>query len=372
MGSAHKTAVFLVFISIGILMKWKMPSPAEQAGIKKIVLNLALPATIFIALIGVEVRTSFLVLPAMALALNGLLFLGFGPVLPWLGIRSDSPQHRTARMMVSSFAPGLTCFPFLLEYRGEEALAQAAMADLGNKVFVLIGLYLVAMHWHQVTSAAGPRALGDKLRSFAKTFLCEPVNLLILVALVMMSAGYSMASLPTVIAEPLRRLSAMMTPLVLLFIGLAVQLKGGQLWLLSSILLTRAAMVAWLCAFLSMLGGAVSPASLVVSFAFGLSACSFWPFMHISSVDHEQRALPPAERSFDASFAINMLALSFPLSTALILAVLSLGESGVETASLLGWSLGLTLAAAATHLLTGRRGPVKTPVGCEATPQTRS
>lgn len=365
MGSAQKTAVFLVFITIGILMKWKMPSAAEQAGIKKIVLNLALPATIFIALIGVEVRPSFLLLPFLALALNGFLFAGFGVLLPWLGVSTDSPQARTTKMMVSSFAPGLSCFPFLLEYRGEGALAQAAMADLGNKVFVLIALYLVAMNWHYRTHASGSLATGDKMRSFAKTFFTEPVNLLIIVALFLMSTGYSMASLPNVVAEPLRRLSGMMTPLVLLFIGLAVQLRGGQLWLLSSILLFRAALVTWLCVLVTAAGGLVSPGSLLVGLAFGLSACSFWPFMHISTVDKEEQAVPAHERTFDASFAINMLALSFPLSTALILILLSVGEPVVRFGSLLGWATGLTLAAGAAFLMTTRRAPSDAPVSCD-------
>lgn len=350
MVSANKTAVFLMFISIGLLMKWKMPSTAEQAGIKKIVLNLALPATIFIALMGVEVNPSLLLLPFLALALNGLLFVSVGAILPILGVDADSPKHRTSKLMVSSFAPGLSCFPFLLEYRGEDALALAAMADLGNKVFVLAVLYLVAMHWHDRTYPSDSSRTG-KLRSLAQSFLTEPVNVLIVLALALMSAGHSMASLPEVIAEPLRRLSAMMTPLVLLFIGLAVQLRGGQLWTLASILLVRAALVSWLAVALA---AVLSPSQVLVALAFGLSACSFWPFMHISSVDSKEKDLPSEARTFDGAFAVNMLALSFPLSTFLILLVLSVGEPIAQPSALVTLAGGLTAASLVTYLSSRR------------------
>jgi len=50
----QKTIVFLFFIFIGVLLKVKFKSKEEITGIKKVILNLALPATIFIALLGVR------------------------------------------------------------------------------------------------------------------------------------------------------------------------------------------------------------------------------------------------------------------------------------------------------------------------------
>ena len=68
----EKTLVFLVFIGIGVLLKTKFSSPQEVNGIKKIILNLALPATIFIALLGIKVEAQLLLLPVFALLLNFL------------------------------------------------------------------------------------------------------------------------------------------------------------------------------------------------------------------------------------------------------------------------------------------------------------
>ena len=61
----QKTIVFLFFIFIGVLLKVKFKSKEEISGIKKIILNLALPATIFIALLGVKVELHLLILPLL-------------------------------------------------------------------------------------------------------------------------------------------------------------------------------------------------------------------------------------------------------------------------------------------------------------------
>ena len=144
----QKTIVFLFFIFIGVLLKVKFKSKQEVNGIKKIILNLALPSTIFIALLGIKVELHLLILPLLALGLNLLLFLAMPLVLPIMGIGKGSPEYRTAKLLVPSLAPGLSSFPFILEFLGEDYLAKAAMSDLGNKVFVLFFLYLVAMNWH--------------------------------------------------------------------------------------------------------------------------------------------------------------------------------------------------------------------------------
>ena len=90
----EKTLVFLVFIFLGILLKIKFKSPQEINGIKKIILNLALPATIFIALLGIKVEASLVLLPLMALALNVLLFAISPFLLPIVGVKKNTPSYR--------------------------------------------------------------------------------------------------------------------------------------------------------------------------------------------------------------------------------------------------------------------------------------
>lgn len=322
----QKTVVFLFFIFIGILLKSKFKSKEEISGIKKIILNLALPATIFIALLGIKVEPHLLVLPLLALGLNLLLFLAMPFILPVMGIGRGTPEFRTAKLLVPSLAPGLSSFPFILEFLGEDYLAKAAMSDLGNKVFVLFFLYLVAMNWHYGLQSNGQKNDGKKLGPLIKAMVSEPVNIFIGMALVLLAFGMSMDSLPFFLSETLEKLSLIMTPLVLLFIGLAVKIKRKQFFQIFSLLCTRAGLVLLICGAFVLISGIQAQNEILLILAFGLSACSFWPYAHIAAVDSMEMEVEPQKKTFSSSFGVAVLALSFPLSTMLILAVLNSGS----------------------------------------------
>ncbi|MDM9630308.1 permease [Robiginitalea aurantiaca] len=319
----EKTLVFLVFILLGVLLKAKFKSPSEVNGIKKIILNLALPATIFIALLGMEVKTNLLLLPLMALAFNLVLFATMPLLLPLVGILKDTSSYRTAMLLLPSLAPGLSCFPFVLEFLGETYLAKAAMADLGNKVFVLIILYMVAMRWYYARNLNANTGSKAKIASLLKTLVTEPVNLFIGFALLLLFLGYSMDSLPFVIRNSLSKLSFIMTPLVLLFIGLAIRIKRKQFFQIFSLLAIRAGMVFFLVALWVSWVRIPLQEDLLLMLSFGLSACSFWPFAHLSVV--EGLETEKETKTFNSTYAIGILALSFPFSTLLILGVLNSG-----------------------------------------------
>jgi len=337
----QKTFLFLLFIGIGLLLKVKLKDKSELAGIKVIILNLALPATIFIALLGVNIEASLLLLPLIALLLNVVLFFVTPLVFPILGIKRGTPNFRTGQLLVSSLAPGLSCFPFILEYLGDSYLAKAAMADLGNKVFVLLILYLVAMRWHYKTQEIQNTSNKAKLKSLCIAMVSEPVNIFILVALVLLSFGLHMESLPFIVSESLSRLSLLMTPLVLLFIGLSVKIKKRQFAQIISLLLLRAGIVVLLGIGLISLANITIAQDRLLLLAFGLSACSFWPFAHIAAVDAQEKRVLNFRKTFNQNFAINILAISFPLSVVLILGILSAGTlfANIDTMLLLATAL---------------------------------
>jgi len=343
----QKTIVFLFFIFIGILLKTKFKSKEEITGIKKVILNLALPATIFIALLGIKVELHLLILPFLALGLNLLLFLAMPLVLPLVGIGKKTPEYRTAKLLIPSLAPGLSSFPFIMEFLGEDYLAKAAMSDLGNKVFVLFFLYLVAMNWHYSLQSGQKKNGGTKLKPLIKAMVSEPVNVFIGVALLLLTFGLTMDSLPFFLSETLEKLSLIMTPLVLLFIGLAVKIKRKQFFQIFSLLCTRAGLVLLISGVFVLVAGIEAKNEILLTMAFGLSACSFWPYAHIAAVDSMEMDKKPKKKTFSSDFGVAILALSFPLSTILILGVLNSGSIFVHTFNIFliaGVLLGLGLA----------------------------
>ena len=142
--------------------------------------------------------------------------------------------------------------------------------------------------------------------------------------LVLLIFGFTMDTLPVLFSDILTKLSLIMTPLVLLFIGLGIKLKRKQFFQVFSMLSMRAGLVFLLSGVFILFTGLQSIESLLLLLAFGLSSCSFWPYAHISTVEHLEVG-DNHKRTFDSDFALNILALSFPLSTILILGVLNTG-----------------------------------------------
>ena len=85
-----KTIVFLSFILIGILLKTKFKSREELDGIKKIILNLALPATIFIALLSIEIQWNLALLPFSCFRPKPFLVLGNTPGFTYYGYSCEN------------------------------------------------------------------------------------------------------------------------------------------------------------------------------------------------------------------------------------------------------------------------------------------
>ena len=331
----EKSISFLLFIAIGILLKKKISAGDETNGLKNLILTIALPATIFIALLKVNIHDNLLVYPILALFFNATLF-SFTPALLYIiGISKDAPAARSAKLLVPSLAPGLSCFPFILEFLGDNALAKAAMADLGNKFFVLFLLYLVALRWHYKNVDFEKTSIKSKLKALLKTLLYEPVNLFIFAALILVSFDITIDKIPSYIADTLTRLSYIMTPLVLIFIGLAVKLKKKQFFELFSLLLLRASFTLLVVTGIVALMDITVHKDILVMIAFSLSSCSFWPFAHISAIHFKEKNETPENKTFDTNFALSILALSLPISVLLILGILTAGDTFTSISNLL-------------------------------------
>jgi len=322
--AVQKTLSLLLLIGVGIIIRSKLKSKESLLGVKVLILSIALPATIFVALLKVEIETHLLFLPLIALGFNLLLLGVVFKVLPLMGISRDEPKAKTLMMLLPSLAPGLSCFPFLAEYMGDESLALAALADVGNKIFVLILLYMLAMHWYYKEVEFETNSNG-RLKSLALSLLKEPVNLLIICALILLSFDLNINALPAFMQSAVMRMSAMMTPMILIFIGMAVKIKWEQMRSIFTLLALRSGFAFILSALLILILPAMVPAALMVVVVFPQSACSFWPFAHMAAVDTLEEK--KTKKTFDTDFGLSVLACSLPFSTILILAICSLGET---------------------------------------------
>ncbi|WP_252940423.1 hypothetical protein [Roseivirga pacifica] len=334
----QKTLTFILFILVGFLIRKKFANKDQVNGIKNMILTIALPSTIFVALMGVQIEVSMLIYPAMALVFNFALFAITPLLLKLFGIAAESAQGRTLALLLPSLAPGLSCFPFILEYLGEDALANAALADVGNKFFVLIFLYVVAMNLFLRRNKGEANGSKGKIKSLLLSLIQEPINMVIVLALVLLALGLNFESLPSFIGDTFSRFSLMMTPMVLLFIGLAVKIDREALGKVFCVLLSRAGISMLFSALIVTLFGLTNPAVILLAVVFPLSSCSFWPFAHMAAFDAKEVEQKNKQFTFDIEYGVLVLACSLPISTLLILGVLASGHTfaNVSTIALSG------------------------------------
>lgn len=345
--AVQKTLAFLLLLIIGFLLRPKFQSQEQQKGIKTIILTIALPAIIFVALLKAELSQELLWLPVLTLGFNFLLFVGLQQLLPWYGIEKNTPTYRTYLLLFPSLAPGLSCFPFLIEYLGDDALAWGALADIGNKFFVLIVAYMVAMHWFFKLYPSLNGSSSGKIKALLISLVNEPINLVILSALALLSFGIRMEHLPTFVASTITNLSNLMTPLVLMYIGVAVVFNWNQIKKIFNLLLLRAGITFLVSAAVIFMIPGLPPLAVLVLVVFPQSAISFWPYAHMAAIQAMEGASNQEhKKTFDLELGINILALSLPFSTLIMLTVFSFGETFTSPHLLFTVGIGMIVSSA--------------------------
>ncbi|MBC6998292.1 permease [Cytophaga sp. FL35] len=338
----QNTLELLLIIGLGLLLQKKV-AKQDLKGVKTIILSIALPAVIFVALLKIKLESSLIVFPLLALTFNLVMLASSKYLLNATLSKKQESKRRTVMMLIPSLAPGLSCFPFIVLYLGDDSLALAALADVGNKIFVLILLYMLAMNWYRKRSLQDAKAsTSSKLKSLALSLLKEPINMVIIVGLLLLSFGLNMASLPEFLQNTIGSLKTLMTPLILLFIGMAVRLKGGEFGTIVSLLARRAGITFILSAIFVFAFPALSPALILLLVVFPQSSCSFWPFAHMSAVSSLEDNDGQKEPTFDINFAVNILACSLPFSTILIIGIFSFSEYFINPTIILSAGVLLT------------------------------
>ena len=323
----QKTFELLIIIALGVFLQKKVPKKENLSGVKTLILSVALPATIFIALLKIKLDSSLIALPLLAMTFNLCMFFGIRYGIEYFVPIHEKANKRTLMMLLPSLAPGLSCFPFIIAYLNEDALAKAALADVGNKVFGLILLYMLAMYWYRKRALTKvEESNGSKLKGLFLSLINEPINIVIVVALVMLGFGWDLLSLPEFLQNTIGKLSVIMVPLVLLFIGMAVRIKFSDFKYIFRLLTWRAGVTFLLSAIFIFIMPELSPAMILLLIVFPQSSCSFWPFAHMSAVKSLEDKDGQTSPTFDLDFAVSILACSLPFSTVVIISVFYFGD----------------------------------------------
>lgn len=327
----QKAIALLFLIVIGYLFKRKFHDPVSVSTIRNLILNVALPATIFLSTIEINTQLDLLLLPSFALTVNIYLMLVGFFLAHLLLQKSEKAKQRALILLFPSLAPGLTVYPFIEQFLGKQGLAWAALADTGNKLFVLIGLYALAIYWYQ-NSGSRDSPVKMPWKSIGLFLLVEPVNIAIVIGLVLAISHVGAEGLPLAFSDAIQKLAACATPLILFYVGISLNLKAFQLSTILMILLARAGVGFLFSAAAIALLHPSSLEAIVLFMTLPQASCSLWPLLHATRINHQDRSasneIESGEKSafFDVNFATALLALSFPFSIVVLLVVFSSGN----------------------------------------------
>jgi malate permease and related proteins len=358
-----KAIALILLIVTGFLLQKKFENPASIAALRLFILNVALPATIFLSTVDINTQLNLIVLPSFALAVNlCLMFAGVG--IARLLTRPSQPQQTRALILLfPSLAPGLTVYPFVEQFLGRQGLAWVALADMGNKLFVLIGLYALALYWFQKSALVQPANQTQAKRpgrwqTIARFLFTEPVNGAIVLGLVCASVQINTATLPLALVDAVQKFALCSTPLILFYVGVSLNLKKLQFGTLLLALFARAGLGFLISAAALALLQPSSIEAIALFISLPQASCSLWPLLHATTINQQADSTTPF---FDVDFATALLALSFPFSILVLLVVFSGGaffytpmHLVIVGAGFLGLFTGLFLIK---HLLKSRSHP---------------
>ena len=243
-------------------------------------------------------------------------------------------MRRAAALQLGTCAPASSVFAFVREFSSPAHVGLAALADMPNKAYVLLGLPKVA----ELRGDKGAAAAAVEKPSVRK-IITDPFNAGILGGLLLAVLGTPTSSLGF-FGAAVASLSAANTPVLFLLIGLKCEITGAAPALSLALLLARHGFVALGAAgFLRAFLAAAAPETRLACVLSSQAAVSVVGYGALA------RTWRPGD---DLDLAFNLVALSFPLTALMNTATCLLGRRYVDRVAFVG--LGYLAASAALYL----------------------
>ncbi len=211
----------VIFLIIGgkLLDRLDFLSPGAVDEVKKIVVNIGLPALLFTAFSSVKFQPKYLAVFALMFGLSaGLFFLGK------LIINLFNIESRIFPFLMTGFEAGMLGYPIFQATFGKDQLFKFAIVDFGQVTFVFLVLVSLLIRMSQEK--------GEK-ESPVLMFLKSPPVIGILFGLLFgtlgVFEGVSEGQFTNVILTTLNYLGALVVPLICLVIGYELQFNPNGL-----------------------------------------------------------------------------------------------------------------------------------------------
>ena len=212
----NKVLPILLLLSLGIWIRKKdFIAPATVADLRKIVVNLALPAVFFISFLDIELQISYLNVSVIVFAICVFLFL-LGKLLH----RRFATQHEYFPFLMTGFEYGMLGISLFGSAYGLENIAYIAVIGLGHEIFIwFVFLALLLMKRDGTQNVA----------QLGKAFFKSPVIIAILAGLIFNLLGLReflyQAPFTGGVINGLQFLTGLTVPLILIIVGYGIQFE---------------------------------------------------------------------------------------------------------------------------------------------------
>lgn len=225
--------ILLIMIGIGF-KRWQFLQPGTVVELKKIVINVGLPALLFMAFANVPLNRDTLLISVTIFASMALMF-GVGFVIK----RVVKSNNRYLPAYFTSFETGMIGYSLYATTFGQEHLFKLAIVDLGGFIF----MFFVLMGFLQ--QGSGERVhFGNILRSLATS----PIVISVFVGIVLSTSGVldlmKQQAVTNGILDLIGMLGSLTVPLICIAIGYELQLQGKGMGKPLAMAVTRMAL--WL------------------------------------------------------------------------------------------------------------------------------
>lgn len=206
--------LFMIVLGVWIRRR-QFLAPQTMADLRKLVVNIALPAVLFISFLNMELKTSYLVLFVVIFGLCGLMYLFARRLQPLLGVREEYFPF-----VMTGFEYGMIGVSLFGGAYGLDQIGYLAIMDLGHELFIwFVFLALLLMRRDGLTHPG----------QLVSAFFRSPVIVAILSSIVLNVLGLTGelydAPVTGAVLGTMDFLSALTIPLVLMIVGYDIRLN---------------------------------------------------------------------------------------------------------------------------------------------------
>jgi len=212
MNSIETIIPIIVMIIIGYVLKRIYVLKAEHSIIlNKIVINVAIPSLIFLALYNINISILPIIAPITLICI--LVGISCGLIAYIFAKAKNYPKKTRWSIILASamFNSGFLGYPVVLGVFGGEGLVRAIFYDLGSMIlFITFGIILLFIY-------------GGKYTTILKRALVFPPLLAVILALLL---NYMHFDIGFLASNTLKYLSGAAIPLIMISLGLSLEFRG--------------------------------------------------------------------------------------------------------------------------------------------------